>query len=188
MAPHLLYRIDANWNMVPDRCLHAEVRRLMPPELRQAWNLLAVNPQGREAERQTEPAAIWLAHHGAEIGARPPNVIERSRASGTYELCQGLLAQGLTLQEMFDAQGNAFDPDAFRSRVQAPLLGWLRGRPLPPADLMPPLALRRHYDQMVERVSVDPELRPHIAVTPGPPWVWNDFCTSFAALGAAPSR
>ena len=56
------------------------------------------------------------------------------------------------------------------------------------ADDLPPLALRRHYDQMVERVSVDPELRPHIAVTPGPPWVWNDFCTSFAALGAAPSR
>ena len=188
MAPHLLYRTDANWNMVPDRCLHAEVRRLLPPELRQAWNLLAVNPQGREAERQTEPAAIWLAHHGAEVGARPPNVIERSRASGTYELCQGLLAQGLTLQEMFDAQGNAFDPDAFRSRVQAPLLGWLRGRPLPSADLMSPLALRRHYDQMVERVSVDPELRPHIAVTPGPPWVWNDFCTSFAAHGAAPPR
>ena len=188
MAPHLLYRSDANWNMVPDRCLHAEVRRLLPPELRQAWNLLAVNPQGREAERQTEPAAIWLAHHGADVGARPPNVIERSRASGTYELCQGLLAQGLTLQEMFDAQGNAFDPDAFRSRVQAPLLGWLRGRPLPSADLMSPLALRRHYDQMVERVSADPELRPHIAVTPGPPWVWNDFCTSFAAHGAAPPR
>ena len=51
---------------------------------------------------------------------------------------------------------------------------------------MPPLALRRHYDQMVERVSVDPELRPHIAVTPGPAWVWDDFCISFAAREAAP--
>ena len=141
MAPHLLYRIDANWNMVPDRCLHAEVRRLMPLELRRAWNLLAVNPQGREAERETEPAAIWLAHHGAAMGARPPNVTERSRASGTYELCQGLMAQGLTPQAMFDAQGNAFDPDAFRSRIQAPLLEWLRGIPFTPADLMAPMAL-----------------------------------------------
>ena len=188
MAPHLLYRIDANWNSVPDRCLHAEVRRLLPPELRQAWNLLAVNPQGREAEQRTEPAAIWLAQHGAALGARPPNVTERGRAAGTHELCLGLLAQGLTPQELFDAQGNAFDPDAFRARVQAPLLDWLRGRPLPHADLMPPHTLRQHYDQMVERVSVNPELRPHIAATPGPPWVWNDFCNSFAVRGAAPPR
>jgi hypothetical protein len=53
---------------------------------------------------------------------------------------------------------------------------------------MPPHTLRQHYDQMVERVSVNPELRPHIAATPGPPWVWNDFCTSFAVRGTAPPR
>ena len=188
MAPHLLYRIDANWRLVPDLCLHAEVRRLLPPELKQAWNMLAVNPQGREAERETEPAAIWLAQHGAALGARPPNVTERGRAAGIHELCQGLLAQGLTPQELFDAQGNAFDTDAFRSRVQAPLLAWLGGRRLPPADLMAPRALRLHYDHMVERVAADPDLRPHIAVTPGPAWVWDDFCTSFADLEAAPPQ
>ena len=93
---------------------------------------------------------------------------ERGRAAGTHELCQGLLAQGLTPQELFDAQGNAFDTDAFRSRVQVPLLGWLGGRPIPPANLMAPLALRHHYNRMVERVSVDPDLRPHLARTPGP--------------------
>jgi hypothetical protein len=53
---------------------------------------------------------------------------------------------------------------------------------------MPPHTLRQHYDQMVERVSVHQELRPHIAATPGPPWVWNDFCNSFAVRGAAPPR
>ena len=188
MAPHLLYRLDANWMMIPDRCLHAEVRRLLPPELKPAWNMLAVNPQGREAERDTEPAAIWLAQHGATLGARPPNVTERGRAAGIHELCQGLLAQGLTPQELFDAQGNAFDTDAFRSRVQTPLLAWLNGLPLPPADLMAPRALRLHYDHMVERVAADPDLRPHVAVTPGPAWVWDDFCTSFAAREAAPPQ
>ena len=188
MAAHLLFRLDASWLQVPDRCLHAEVRRLLPPELKRAWNMLAVNPQGRDAEREAEPAAIWLAHHGAALGARPPNVTERGRAAGTHELCQGLLAQGLTPQELFDAQGNAFDTDAFRSRVQAPVLAWLGGQPLPPASLMAPLALRHHYSRMVERVSVDPDLRPHIAITPGPTWVWDDFCTSFAAHEAAPPQ
>ena len=72
MAPHLLYRLDANWMMIPDRCLHAEVRRLLPPELKSAWNMLAVNPQGREAERDTEPAAIWLANTGRPWGPAPP--------------------------------------------------------------------------------------------------------------------
>ncbi len=111
---------------------------------------------------------------------------ERGRAAGTHELCKGLLAQGSTPQERFDAQGNAFDTDAFRSRVHVPLLGWLRGRPIPPANLMAPLAL--HYNRMVERVSVVPDLRPHIARTPGPSWVWDDFCASFAARDAAPPQ
>ena len=186
MTAHLLFRIDADWVQIPDRCLHAEVRRLLPPELKRAWNMLAVNPQGREAERETEPTAIWLAHNGAVIGARTPNIAERGRAAGIHELCQGLLAYGLTPQELYDAQGNAFDADAFRSRVQAPLLAWLGGQPLPPANLMPPTALRRHYDALVQRASAQVDLPPHIAVTPGPSWVWNDFCTSFAALEAAP--
>ena len=78
--------------------------------------MLALNPQGREAERLTEPAAIWLAHHGATIGACTPNVTERGRAAGIHDLCQGFIAQGLTTEELYDAQGNAFDADAFRSR------------------------------------------------------------------------
>jgi hypothetical protein len=188
MAAHLLYRLDGDWLRVPDLCLHMEVRRRLPPELKQAWNQLALNPQGREAERLAEPAAVWLANSGAELGARTPNVTERGRAAGIHDLCQGLLAQGLTNEELFDAQGNAFDADAFRSRVQAPVLAWLEGRPTPHADLMPPAALRRHYDQLVARVSQDADLRPHIAVTPGPTWVWEDFCNSFAAQVAAPCR
>ena len=79
----------------------------------------------------TEPAAEWLAAHGTEIGARTPNTTERGRAAGIHELCQGLLAQGLTSDELFDAQGNAFDIDAFRSRVQEPVLAWLGGLPTP---------------------------------------------------------
>ena len=53
---------------------------------------------------------------------------------------------------------------------------------------MPPAALKRHYDLLVARVSMQADLRPHIAISPGPSWVWNDFCTSFAAQEAAPHR
>ena len=108
------------------------MRRRLPPELTRAWNQLALNPQGREAERLAEPAAEWLAAHGPGIGARTPNTTERGRAAGIHELCQGLLAQGLTTDALFDAQGNAFDIDAFRSHVQAPVLAWLGGLPTPP--------------------------------------------------------
>ena len=90
--------------------------------------------------------------------------------------------------ELFDAQGNAFDIDAFRSRVQEPVLAWHGGLPTPPAVPMPPAALRRHYDQLVARVSVHQELLPHIAISPGPSWLWDDFCTSFAAQEAAPEQ
>ena len=63
---------------------------------------MAFNPQGREAERLAEPAAEWLAAHGPEIGARTPNTTERGRAAGIHELCQGLLAHGLTTVALFE--------------------------------------------------------------------------------------
>ena len=172
---------------VPDRCLHLEVRRLLPPALVQSWHQVTLNPRGI-AERQAEPAADWLAHHGASIGARTPNVAERGRAAGTSLLCQALLTHGLSERNVFDAQGNAFDVDAFRLRVQEPLLNWLEGARIPPAALLAPALLGRHYAALVERVSAHQELLPHIAATPGPGWLWQDFCTSFAAQEAAPGQ
>ena len=58
----------------------------------------------------------------------------------------------------------------------------------PPADPMPPTALSRHYDRLVAQVSVHQDLLPQIAISPGPSWLWSDFCTSFAAQEAAPER
>ena len=57
---------------------------------------------------------------------------------------QALLTHGLSPDQLFDAQGNAFDVDAFRVRCQGPLTDWLRGASLPPANLLPPAALREH--------------------------------------------
>ena len=130
---HLLFRLESAWLQVPDRCLHLEIRRRLPAGLTRAWQQLALNLKRRDAERLAEPAAEWLAVHGPQLGARTPNTAERGRAAGISDLCQALLAQGLTHDGLFDAQGNACDIDAFRSRVQAPLLAWLGGAPLRPA-------------------------------------------------------
>ena len=66
--------------------------------------------------------------------------------------------------------------DAFRAHVQAPVLYWLRGTALPPAALMAPAALGRHYDQIAAQVANQAELRHAVARTPGPGWLWQDFC------------
>ena len=89
---------------------------------------------------------------------------------------------------LFDVQGNAFDIDAFRSRIQIPILAWLDGQHTPPADFMPPAALGRHYEVLVAAASEHQDLRPHIALTPGPAWLWYDFYTSYVAHAAAPWR
>ena len=187
-AHHLLYRLDEAWLRVPASCLHIEVGRLLPPALQAAWRLLILNPQGWEAERRMEPVAAWLATHGEALGARGPNTAERGRAAGLFDLCQGLRAQGLSNVELFDAQGNAFDVDACRSRIQEPILAWLQGAPTPSARPLAPAAVGLHYRRLVDRVSVHDDLRPHIAVIPGPGWLWQEFCSSFAAPEAAPLR
>ena len=86
---------------------------------------------------------------------------------------------------LFNAQGNAFDVDAFRIRCQGPILDWLRGASLPTARLLPPAALRDHYSALANRLAETPGLREHVTLTPGPAWIWDDFCNSFAAQAAA---
>ena len=129
--------------------------------------------------------AEWLATEGHDVGARTPNVAERARACGLPDYCQALLDHGLNAEQLFSAQGNAFDVDAFRTRCQGPILDWLRGAALPAADLLHPAALREHYSALATRLAEAPGLREHVAVTPGPAWLWDDFCNAFAAQAAA---
>ena len=187
-AAHLVYRRDQEWHFIPEVRLFHEVRRRLPPELIPSWQCLALNLAGREQEREAEPVAVWLAEHGHSIGARTPNLAERARAADLYDFCQSLLRCGLSREALFDAQGNAFDVDAFRARVQAPVLGWLLGTPLPPAILMAPDALGRHYDQIVARVAGQADLGfAAVALTPGPDWLWHNF-THFCGPGGRPAE
>ena len=133
-------------------------------------------PRDETRSAEPNPPRSGWPPTGPISGPAPPNITERGRAAGIHQLCQGLLAQGLTTAELFDAQGT-FDVDAFRSRVQVPILAWLDGQHTPPADFMPPAALGRHYEVLVAAASEHQDLRPHIALAPGPAWFWHDFCT-----------
>jgi len=173
---HLVYRQDRDWHFVPDRSLFAHIRRLLPPALVPAWGLLALNLPGREQERLAEPAAGWLAVHGHALGARTPNVAERARAADLVELCEHLFRCGLSPEDLFDAQCNAFDVDAFRSRIHSPLVARLRGAVLPPAALMPPANLGRHYSAIATRLAGEADPRSAVTLSSGPGWLWEDFC------------
>ena len=59
------------------------------------------------------------------------------------------------------------------------------GAPLPAADLLHATALREHYSSLATRLADAPGLREHVALTPGPAWLWDDFCNAFAAQAAA---
>ncbi|MFM7978324.1 MAG: hypothetical protein ACKPKO_03330, partial [Candidatus Fonsibacter sp.] len=67
------------------------------------------------SEQVADMAAGWIAEHGSEHGFRTPNVRERGRAMGMAAYLHGL---GLSESELYDAQGNSFDPQAVLSRLQ----------------------------------------------------------------------
>eukprot|EP00969_Alexandrium_andersonii_P208569 9211837-Alexandrium_andersonii.AAC.1 len=64
-------------------------------------------------------AALWLAEHADEIGARAPNSDERARAMGVYQYSRDL---GLDAHAMAAALGNTFDKDLVGLRLEAGLL------------------------------------------------------------------
>ncbi len=88
----------------------------------------------RQAEDEAIPWAEWLTRQGRAIGARLPTTEERSRALELEGYYHALEQAGLTSRQIFDVQRNAFDRDAFRTRVHASLVLWLSDQtpPIPP--------------------------------------------------------
>jgi len=120
----LLYQRGSEFDMVPDHILEHAIKVRLPVHLRQGWGLLARNTMSPQSERDTEEVASWISVHGAEQGFRVPNVRERGRAMGMMAYLNEL---ELGEQELYDAQGNSFDPQAVLIRLQSGVLGWARG-------------------------------------------------------------
>ena len=77
--------------------------------------LIARNMVSGANERELEGAAGWISQHGDAAGFRIPNTRERGRAMGMGAY---LTAVGLSEQELYDAQGNSFDPHAIVVRLR----------------------------------------------------------------------
>eukprot|EP00969_Alexandrium_andersonii_P354081 15441333-Alexandrium_andersonii.AAC.1 len=71
-------------------------------------------------------------------------VAERGRSLGIWEYLHGL---GFTERQVFDAQGNLFDPMAVATRIADPVLCWLQGGELPAHEFPPPLQTLHLYAQ-----------------------------------------
>ena len=113
--------------MVPDHLLDHAIKMRLPLHLRQGWGLVARNLTSPQSERDTEEVAAWIAAHGAEQGFRTPNVRERGRAMGMMGYLDEL---ELGEQDLYDAQGNSFDPQTVLLRMQKGVMEWARGREL----------------------------------------------------------
>ena len=113
--------------MIPDHLLDHAVKMRLPLHVRPGWGLIARNLTSPQSERDTEEVAAWIASHGTEHGFRTPNVRERGRAMGMMGYLEEL---ELSEQDLYDAQGNSFDPQAVLLRMQKSVADWARGEDL----------------------------------------------------------
>ena len=141
----LLYKRGTDFDLVPDHLLASCIRDKLPMEHRRPWMALArgVTPSG--GEQEADSVASWISQHGEGMGFRVPNVRERGRAMGMAVYLDEL---GLCETELYDAQGNSFDPQAVLIRVQQGLVAWMNGAELE-RHVFPGIAvLREEYTKV----------------------------------------
>ena len=86
----------------------AEIRRQVPAALLPAFNNMLMG-RSREHTREMAELVRWLHTCGRQAGVRTPNVDERSRDIGRPEYLDSLQ---LGEKQLYDAQGNHFNPEA----------------------------------------------------------------------------
>ena len=177
----MLYRQTSEWELVPTPLLGRQIKTYVPESLHRSWDRLAGGFQLPAQEEEARPAALWLALHGPGIGARIPNVVERSRALGAEDYYKRLAEEGLTELELFNAQGNSFDQDALRWRIQEPVMTFLTGGTLAPPKLLPPRQAAERFVKMRDSLANKPELRPHLVTAPGPEGLFRRLCHTITA-------
>ena len=110
---------------VPYNEISSNIRALMPADIQPGWDAIkhdmALDPDHRMV---ADAAAAWLVDFGTAHGVRPPNTEERSRLQGIEEYAQRL---GLSNNDLYNAQGNMFDPAAIASRLADFVLPALHG-------------------------------------------------------------
>ena len=98
-----------SWHGVANHLLSAHIRELLPPDLRRGWDNIVHNNVAGAGEEAAIASARWIAENGLRLGFCTPDTVERNRAYRA-ESYFGIL--GLDEYHMFNAQGNAIDPEA----------------------------------------------------------------------------
>ena len=184
----LIYRQDDEWELVPAPLLGRQIKTHVPENLHRSWDRLAGGFQLPAHEEEARPAALWLAQNGPGIGARIPIVVERSRALGAEDYYKRLAGEGLTELELFNAQGNSFDQDAARWRIQEPVMMFLAGGVLTPPRLLPPRQAAERFVKLRDSLAAKPDLRPHLVAAPGPDGLSDDYVTQLQRPRKAAGR
>ena len=70
------------------------------------------------------PSPPGFFQEGHTIGIRPPSLLERSRICGIQDWAHEL---GLSMTQLWSAQGNYFDPAAIQIRLHGHVVPFLRG-------------------------------------------------------------
>ena len=156
---HLLYSRSGDWFAGDILSAGRRIRQLLPTALHEGWRLICTGGT-RSNEAPAERVAEWIDTHGRQHGFRTPTVQERARCIGHagYQL-----ELGLTPRQLFDGQGNHFDPAAVVARIAGSVLTWIRGGLLHRHRFPAPDEVCAAYDMI--RAQVDAR---GLAVQPSP--------------------
>ena len=177
----LLCHRDSDASSLTVAELRKYVRVRLPETLRSAWDWLS-SSKISGSNVGIDDLAIWLVRSGPDIGVRPPNARERSRALGIEEYAAALELPDVVL---YDATGNAFDGEAFLARVEGPLRRLGNGPRANPERWLPPREVfQLWHDARRERTAAgaDPAFLPEPEALCGPQ------ANLHAAQAAAPAN
>ena len=155
--PCLLYRTDSHWHLGDLLTVQRRIRDILPPELRQGWKHICEATCRDEDEGPAILTAQWINRHGEQHGFRTPRIGERARTIGSTHYQRQL---NLTPRQLFDAQGNHFDPAAIMVRLFGTIRAWVSGQ-RPPAHSYPsPAEIHESYKRLKARLRSHDERIP----------------------------
>ena len=166
----LVYHRGSRWYQMAQGSIPKGIRELLPPGLHAAWDLLLSNSYfDRDEERVLLPLLLWMDEVGYTHGFRRPDVRERARNMGMEEYLEELASvvqPPMTHREMFNLQGNSFDPLAIALRIGPAVVEWLRGGSASSHRFPGPVAVDEAFEKATKFVKDQNKIPPNVSPYP----------------------